>query len=386
MKKKASRITVVIGSLNRGGAETHLLNILPRLDRALFDIDVFVLSERGELASEMERLGVPVSAPWFERNGGARSLLSRIFALVAISIQLWVHLLLKRPKIVHFFLPASYCIGGIVSLFAAIPHRIMSRRSRNHYQAKYPLIGRFEKYLHKTISYALGNSKAVIDDLYSEGISKEKTKLIYNGVDFSKFKEFKKNGVVRKELSIADDRAMMVLVANLIPYKGHRDLIEALRLLPSLTQEKWHMVCVGRDDGIGRELQDLAEQAGIAPFFTLTGARSDIPQILGDADIGLLVSHEEGFSNAVLEGMAAALPMVVTDVGGNAEAIVDGVTGFVVPAKFPERIAQALATLLNDRGIARRMGEASSDRAQKLFSMEACVREYNGFYRNLLKL
>jgi glycosyltransferase involved in cell wall biosynthesis len=110
----------------------------------------------------------------------------------------------------------------------------------------------------------------------------------------------------------------------------------------------------------------------------------DVGPCLAAADIGVLSSHEEGFSNAVLEGMAAGLPMLVTDVGGNAEAVLDGEHGHVVPARDPSALAARLVALALDPAQRRRFGAAAKARAQDCFSVDACVSQYLQMYRKLL--
>ncbi|MDZ4057391.1 MAG: glycosyltransferase, partial [Polynucleobacter sp.] len=97
-------------------------------------------------------------------------------------------------------------------------------------------------------------------------------------------------------------------------------------------------------------------------------------------DIGVLCSHEEGFSNAVLESMAARLPMIVTDVGGNAEAVEDGVTGYVIPPKNPVELARALQRLALDPD-RRLIGERGRERVETHFSMATCINDYLSLYR-----
>jgi glycosyltransferase involved in cell wall biosynthesis len=169
-------------------------------------------------------------------------------------------------------------------------------------------------------------------------------------------------------------------VANLIPYKGHADLLDAFGSIREQLPQNWELWCVGRDDGIGQGLKERAERLGIASHVRFLGSRSDVPDLLLRADVGVLCSHEEGFSNAVLEAMAAGLPMVVTDVGGNAEAVVDGDTGYVVPPKDPPRLAEALLSVALD---ARRsdMGARGRKRAEELFSMDACLHQYELLYQ-----
>mgnify|MGYP000622031839 CR=1 FL=1 len=115
----------------------------------------------------------------------------------------------------------------------------------------------------------------------------------------------------------------------------------------------------------------LAKLYGVADLLTL-------------ADIGLLCSHEEGFSNAVLEGMAAGLPMVVTDVGGNKEAVLHGKTGYVVPARDSKALANALLALVNNREQAIAFGLAGQARVKAQFALETCVNAYIKLYEECL--
>ena len=136
-----------------------------------------------------------------------------------------------------------------------------------------------------------------------------------------------------------------MVIANLIPYKGHRELIEGLSHIERELPGDWRILLVGRDHGIRAELEALSTTCGVSHRIRFLGQRSDIPALLAAADFGLLTSREEGFSNVILEGMAAGLAMIVTDVGGNAEAVVHGETGFVVPPRNPKAIGDAILEL-----------------------------------------
>ena len=123
-----------------------------------------------------------------------------------------------------------------------------------------------------------------------------------------------------------------------------------------------------------------------APMMIQSAIRVDLPRVAetGPAsDVGILPSHEEGFSNAILEGMAAGLPMVVTRVGGNPEAVVHGVTGLVVPPRDPSAMAAAVLDLVRDPARRQRMGEAGRHRVEEAFSLDACVDRYARLYRML---
>ncbi len=289
----------------------------------------------------------------------------------------------RRPQVVHFFLPAAYIVGGVVSLFGPRMRRVMSRRSLNLYQANHRLFRRVEHGLHPRMDLVCGNSKAVIEDLKGEGIPPSRLRLIYNGIPLERFDECLPRTQVRAALRLGDDCLVFTMVANLIPYKGHTDLIDALALIRDRLPANWALLCIGRDDGIQEGLQARALASGLGNRVHFLGSRTDVPDLLCAADIGVLCSHEEGFSNAVLEGMAAGLPMVVTDVGGNAEAVLHGDTGLVVPARAPEALSAALLTMASDPQRAT-MGTRGRTRVATVFSMDACLRGYRNLYEQPL--
>jgi glycosyltransferase involved in cell wall biosynthesis len=110
-----------------------------------------------------------------------------------------------------------------------------------------------------------------------------------------------------------------------------------------------------------------------------------VANLLGASDVGLLCSHQEGFSIAILEAMAAGLPMIVTDVGGNAEAVLDGVTGLVAPPHDPQALATSIVRLARDPKLRQRYGSAGRERVKLQFSLEACIAKYEALYGGLLR-
>jgi glycosyltransferase involved in cell wall biosynthesis len=250
----------------------------------------------------------------------------------------------------------------------------MSRRSLNDYQAKHPLLAKLERALHKRMDALLGNSAAVTAQLIEEGAPRDSVHLIRNGIDLARFAN-------PKPVARPVDKVVIACVANLIPYKGHADLIDALALVPR--EPAWEIWCAGRDDGIGATLQARAQAVGIGDRVKLLGARNDVPDLLASADLAVLASHEEGFPNAVLEAMAARRAVIGTQAGGIPEAIDDGKTGLIVPPRDPAKLGQALARLIADTPLRATMGEAGRARVEAEFSLDASAAAYAAFYRAL---
>ena len=225
----------------------------------------------------------------------------------------------------------------------------MSRRSLTDYRAKYPLLGAVERYLHRRTFGILGNSQAVIDQLTTEVDDRRKLALIHNGIEMPSPVFTNGRAQTRALLQIPGDALVVSVVANLIAYKGHRDLIEALAPIKDRLPKSWRLLVIGRDDGIGSELKGLAQHFGMTDNIMWLGERPDVEELLSASDIFVLPSHQEGFSNALLEAMAARLPAVATAVGGNIDAVADNETGLLVPVRDPRALAAAILRLAQRR-------------------------------------
>jgi glycosyltransferase involved in cell wall biosynthesis len=175
-----------------------------------------------------------------------------------------------------------------------------------------------------------------------------------------------------------------VVVANLIHYKGHEDLIKGLGQAARQISSPWKVILAGRDHGLRPGLERLARNLQIAGNVEFIDQCSDVPRLLAAADLGLLTSHEEGFSNVVLESMAAALPMIVTDVGGNPEAVISEKTGLVIPPHNPSAICDAFLRLLRAPELRRCYGIAARERVAQEFSLDRCVNAHAELYEELL--
>lgn len=362
-------ILIIIPSLDSGGAERHLLQVLPRLDPSRFCIEVFPLRTHGVLIPKFKERGIHV-----HENAGGR--LQRLRALAA--------LIRQRHPVVHCFLPEAYLLGAPLALASRAKVCLMSRRSRNHYQARHRIAGWLERHLHPFMRCILANSRAVAEDLYQEGVAAEHIRLIYNGIAVERFavgpERSRQRVMMRQSLDIPEDTTVLCCVANLFPYKGHADLLDALSRLGRTFADNGLLLLVGRDAGMEKQLRAQITVLGLDQHVRFLGEREDVAEILAASDIGVLASHEEGFSNAVLEVMAAGLPIVVTDVGGNAEAVLDGVCGHVVPRQNTVALSAALSDLMTNPARRSEYGFSARQRVGERFSIDACAYSYTALY------
>ena len=219
------------------------------------------------------------------------------------------------------------------------------------------------------------------DDIVSrDHIDPKKLVLIYNGVDARQFES--SSGVrekLRSTMGLTDLDKVVVVVANLIAYKGYLDFLNAAREVKDRIPETVFWL-IGEDRGIQEDLESEAQSLGISECVLFMGQRSDIPSLLAASDLFVLPSHEEGFSNVLLEAMAAGLPVVATKVGGNSEAVVDGATGWLVPPRNPAAMAGKIVDLLSDPKKATAWGAQGKEKVTEHFTIEQMVEKHLTLY------
>jgi glycosyltransferase involved in cell wall biosynthesis len=370
------RVTVVTSRLDIGGAERHLARVLPALKQRGIDITLYTMERGGVLEAELQAQGVRVEGP------PRAAFLHWPRATVALAR----FLKREQPSVVHFFLPRPYLYGSLAAELAGHRRRLMSRRSLTVYREKYPLLRGLELLLHRRTRGLIGNSRAVLDQLAAEVSDPRKIALIHNGIDMTPPATAADRKRIREFLGVPEDALVIAIIANLVSYKGHRDLLDALALvkerIPKEQMPKpWLVLAFGRDDGMGAELQRHAETLNLASNVRWLGEQPAADRLLAAGDIFVLPSHQEGFSNALLEAMAANLAVIATAVGGNLDAIVDNESGILVPPRDPSALAAALARLASDPDTRRRYGDAARRRVEQRFALERCVERYEKLYR-----
>ncbi len=340
-----TKILIVISNLNVGGAERHLMQVLPRLDRKKFNISIYVTREKGTYAPYLKELGINIYFSRFAKNLHRFGKVGRLFAYIFSSIRLFGLMLFLRPSIVHSYLPGPYLMGTLCGALTFRPYLLMSRRII--YTHNNGFLYRTEKFLHRFLKIATACSSDIAKQLCEEGLPKNKVVTIHNGVDLDRFSLLPSRDVSRKDLKFSEKDFIILIVANLYLRKAHTDLLKALSLIKKDLPAEWKLICVGRDGGELTALKKEAKSLDIHQNIIWVGETKNVLPYFCAADIGVLCSYEEGFSNALLESMAAGLPMVVTNVSGSNEAIEHGRTGLVIPTRSPEKLSEAILQLAN---------------------------------------
>ncbi len=381
---RRKRVMFVIGSLDIGGTERHVTQIAPALVSRGYMVSVFCLSHGGALAGELADSGVEVILPLTGLEKFVKwGRVARAGRWIVLGAQLVAAMLARRLALVHCFLPAGNIAGAYAARLAFVPVVITTRRSLNLYQRKEPFLSRIERIGYNLADAIVANSKAAATELTGvEHVPASRVPVIFNGLDLDTFNPAISREEARRILCLDSDSIVFLISANLKAYKAHIILIEALR---QCTRElpSWVLLVAGRDDGEGDTIGNLSSKAGFTNRVRLLGPRHDVPLLLRAADVGVLSSREEGFPNAIIEYMAAGLPVVTTAAGGAVEAVVDGETGFIVPVDDSTALGEKLVRLATDRTLRLRMGQAGQARAAKLFSLKACVDSYVALYEEL---
>lgn len=211
-----------------------------------------------------------------------------------------------------------------------------------------------------------------------DGIAPERVHTIHNGLDLA--------AESRSRNLLSGGPAVVTTVGNIRHVKGHDILIRAAaRVLEIFPETQFTVAGEILESKYYQELMRLIAELKLERHFRFLGRISDLPAHLRSADIFVLPSRSEGFSNALVEAMANGLPVVATAVGGNAEAIDEGVTGSLVPVEDAEALAEAILELLKSPDRAQTMGERGKIAAESRFTADAMLRKTANIYGALLR-
>ncbi len=357
--QKKINVLQLITSLNIGGTEKYLLSIVRAL-RKKYNISVGYIKTKGEIGKQLEREGITL----YHLPG------------------LWkICSFIKRHDIhvVHTHLYRANIIGRIAAMLRRVPVLISSQQSIDKWKKFYHVwLDRWTSYGVDCIIVNADATKKILQE--RERIPPYKIHTIYNGIDCSVFSPhttalYHKNTGEKSQLRV-------VTVTRLHKEKGSQYIPD---IVSSVIKEVSNVQFSVIGDGpLRKNIQRQIHNLNIADKIKLLGWQQDIPGFLAESDVFFLPSVEESFSQAVLEAMSMAVPVVATDVGGMHELVAHSISGLLVQPDVPQAIAQAIIELLKDNSKARRMGEAGKKRVQKFFRVETMLEKTLEIYEQYI--
>ena len=372
-----ARVLNVVPTLMCGGTENQFMTLARMLDRVRFDVEFACLRRWGGFVDELMARDIPLTEYPISTF--------RSLAAVAQQARLTRHIRRRGIQIVH-----AYNFYG--NVFATPPARLVapvviaSIRDRAPYLTR--MQKRVQRYACQFADCILVNADAVKDWLIGEGYDSSKISVIRNGVDLARFDNPPAPVELRRQLHVADDTPLVGVISRLTRLKGLEHFLEAAAMIKARVPNVRFLI-VGEtspmDQGYLGDLQRYAERCGVAPYVTFTGLRTDVPALLAGLTVSVMPSLNEALSNVVLESMASGAPTVATAVGGTPEAIVDGVTGLLVPPAESSAIADAVVHLLTDASLAQQLGRAGRGHIADHFSVRRMVRSTEDLYTELLE-
>jgi glycosyltransferase involved in cell wall biosynthesis len=365
-------VLYAISHMRVGGAQQHLLEVLKRLDRRAFAPMLYALHALPQHAylAEARALDVEIIEGHVPESLRGPALLGPVVRLAR-------HLRRRRVAVVHSYLFHANVVGTLAARLARTPVALVSKRSLDVYPNRGELAAC--RLANRLAHRVTANSEAVKRHVHRvEGCSLERIVVIPNGIDLDRIATAPHEG----DAPLSDSRPVIGTIGRLSPKKGQEDLLSAAALVLARMPEA-RVVLVG-DGRLAGALRKQAHDLGIESRVRFLGAVPDGARLLPLLDVYVLPSHIEGMSMGLIEAMAAGRPIVATDAGGNAENVIDGVSGLIVPPRAPDRLADAILTLLKDPDRARAMGEQARRRAREHFTVDTMVRRMEQLYRECL--
>lgn len=367
------RVLFVVPDLTVGGAERHVVTLLPAMDPARFAPSVLCINQPGPLFAEVTAAGIPATA-LDQPKGDLQGLLRALVGLVG-------HIRVVRPDVVVMRGSNAETLGRIASRLARVPRTVVWVHNCGTVEPR-PWGRRLADRLlgPATSAYyglAPGQLPYLVDEL---GYDRARIRLVHNGVDPARYPFVpaqQRSSALAAELGIAPGDAVAGIVAAVRPEKDHATFLQAARIVvKAVPNARFLVVGRGRFDADLERVRALARELGVAERVVFTGRRADVADVVALTDVFCLTSYTvECFPMSLLEAMAVGRAAVCTAVGGVPDMIDDGVTGHVVPPRDPQALAGRLVELLTDPERTEKMGRAARERLEERFTLDSSVRE-----------
>ena len=368
------RVMRVITQLSRGGVEAKLAELLPLLRQRGFEVSVCCIKEAGSLAHRFADVGIPVHV---------LPVRSRLHPIGILRLARFMRQ--QQIDIVHTHMYAANITGTVAARLARAPVIIANVHNVGKFGSRRQVLqDRILSRFRQTTVCVSERVKA--DYLKATGLSDERVMVIYNGVDTERFRPIWQarkpapHCEVRRHFGIGEDEHVLIAAGRLIPQKSPELLISAFKIVHRSFPET-RLLILGTGELCG-DVVAMTDKLGLSGSVIFAGYREDIAECLAASDVFVSSSVKEGFSNVLLEALASGLPAVVTDVGGNREALRDGWEGFLCKPSA-EDLAERIRRILGDSELRERMSKISRERAME-FSLERMAEQTAALYHRLL--
>jgi glycosyltransferase involved in cell wall biosynthesis len=367
----------LIETFHLGGSESQAVQLTRLLHLSgAYRVQVACLDGRGVLRDEVDSLGLG-EIPEYQLT----SFYDANFA--AQVLRFAQHLRRQKVALVHTHDFYTNIFGMAGAALAGVPVRIAVRRESGKRAA---IKRRFERVAYRLSHAVLANCEAVRGELIAEGIPELKVFTSYNGLDLARLTP---PSVWQRDELLAElglwqvaGRPLVTMVANLRPVKDHATFLRAAQRVRGQVPDA--AFCLAGEGELLEPLRQQAAKLGLVGDIFFLGRCERVAALLAVTDVCVLSYSSEGFSNAILEYMAAARPVVATDVGGAREAVIEGVTGYVVGSGDDAAMADRIASLLLNPEQARAMGERGRLVVERNFSRESLLERIQHLYDRLL--
>ena len=374
------RLLIVVTRMDLGGVPEHIMILLGHISSD-YDVTVACRDVLPKHRQRLESAGVRIHLIDLAR---APNPLRDLRALA----QLAAYIRREGFDIVHSHMSKGVLIGSLAARLGGAPLVLCTAHNFGWLALTNKLARQvfrlYDAALYSaTVDRLITVSRLQEDQIVAAGlIPRTRVTTIFNGVDPARLRDLAARGASRSDLGVPEDCLMIVTVARLVWFKAIDQLIHAVAELGE-RGKRCRFVIVG--DGDKREaLAALTKRLGVEDRVVLLGPRLDVPRLLALADVFALPSVSEGMPIAIMEAMAFGLPVVATAVDGTPEVVFNGETGILVPPRSPARLAQALAALIEDAALRKKLGENGRARVEREFTDRAMARRVDELYRGLL--
>jgi glycosyltransferase involved in cell wall biosynthesis len=362
------RILHIIPTLDRAGAEKQLALLVAGLPRERFEPHVCCLTRGGPLEADLRAAGIPVTI-----------IGKRWKADPLAYVRLKQHIRSLQPALVHSWLFAANAYGRAAALACGVPKIVAGERCADFWKSGWQFT--IDRRLARRTDRIIVNSTGTREFYIRHRLPEQKFVTIPNGVPPAGSTDCSRAAMLA-EFKLPDDARVVGVVGRLWPQKRVKDLIWAADLL-HLMQTNLRVLILG-DGPQRRMLERFTALIGGEDFVRIVGHREDAARFIPHFDVLWNGSEYEGQSNAVLEAMAAGVPVVASDIPGNRELVVDNETGFLQPVGSRAGFTSSTDRLLQDAELARRLGEAARRRTAEQFSVEKLIERHVSLYEDLL--